>query len=323
MSSKTKILLTGSCGFVLSNLIRYILKNSNDYSIVSIDDIKPPAKLNTIYANRNHQFYMGDIINSHLINNICELEKPDIIIHGAAESSVEKSLTNGQEFVKSNVLGTQVLIDAAVKYKSRFIYLSADQVYGPLSNENEPSWTEDSNLNPQNPYAATKAAGELLVKAAHFSHGLQYNITRSSNNYGPRQSRQNLIPKIIGNILDDIDVPIYNAGENIKNWTHVQDGCEAIKTIIEKGTLNETYNIGSGQEFSNIEVFNEVCNILGKGYDLLKFIHNDKIKNEFRYSLNNNKLKSLGWKPEFKFKGIDGGLNHCVNWFQNNQWTLK
>jgi dTDP-glucose 4,6-dehydratase len=323
MSSKIKLLISGSAGFIMSNLVRYILKNSKDYDIVSIDDIKPPVKLNTIYANRAHQFYMGDIINSHLINNIFEIERPDIIIHGAAESFVDKSLTAGQEFVKSNVLGTQVLIDAAVKYNSRFIYISTDEVYGALNTESEPSWTENFPLAPRNPYSATKASGELLVKAAHNTHGLQYNITRCCNNYGPRQQRRNLIPKIIANILEKIEVPLYGSGSQIREWIHCADNCSAIKTIIEKGTLNETYNIGSGQEFSNIEVFNEISNIMGGGYDLLRFVKDPRPGHDFRYSVNCDKIKKLGWKPEFKFKGVDGGLNHTINFYKNNQWVLK
>lgn len=316
MSSKIKLLCAGSCGFNISNLVRYLLKNSTDYEIFSIDDIKPPTKLNTIYANRAHQFQMGDITNSHLINNICEIERPDIIINGAEQSTV-----SNQELVKSNILGTQVLIDAAVKYKSRFIYLSTYQVYGSLSTENEPSWTEESPLNPQNSYSSTKASGELLVKSAHFSQGLQYNITRSCNNYGPRQSRQNLIPKIIGNVLDGIEVPIYNAGENVRSWCHVQDNCEAIKTIIEKGVINNTYNIGTNQEFSTIEVFNEVCNILGKGHELLKFEPNETVKNNFRSSSNISKLKSFGWESKFNFK--KGGLESVIKWYNSNAWFLK
>ncbi len=306
MSSKTKLLISGSAGFIMSNLVRYILKNSKDYDIISIDDIKPPSKLNTIYANRAHQFYMGDIINSHLINNIFEIERPDIVIHGAEQSSG----VSNEELVKSNILGTQVLIDAAVKYKSKFIYLSTDQVYGSLS-----------ELNPQSSYAATKASGELLVKAAHFSQGLQYNITRSCNNYGPRQSKQNLIPSIIAHVLENKNTPIYDKAENIREWLHVQDYSEAIKTIIENGAINEIYNISSGQEFSNIEVFNEICNIMGRGHNLLKFAQDLKTESDFRYSMNCDKIKSLEWKPKFNFK--KGGLEHCINFYNSNQWFLK
>lgn len=321
MSDKIKLFVTGSLGFIMSNFVRYILKNSNDYSVISIDDVKPPAKLNTVFANNKHEFYMGDITNAHLINNIFEIERPDIIVHGAAESFVDKSLTAGPEFVKSNVLGTQILIDAAVKYKSKFVMISSDEVYGALKSEDDISWTEESPINPLNPYSATKASAELLVKAAHNTHGLQYNITRSSNNYGPRQPRRNLIPVLIGNILEDKPCNIYGQGAQIREWTQVSDNCEAIKTIIEKGNINETYNIGSGQEFSNIEVFNEICKAMGKGNNLLNFITDPRPGHDFRYSVNSSKLRSLGWSPKFNFK--KGSIQHCISWYDVNKWFLK
>ncbi len=230
----------------------------------------------------------------------------------------------GQEFVKSNVLGTQVLIDAAIKYKvSKFIYASTDEVYGSLNNEDEKSWTEESPLNPRNPYSATKASGELLVKAANISHGLDYIITRCCNNYGPRQPRRNLIPVLIANILENKECPIYGQGMQIREWLHVLDHCKAIKLLIEKGELNSIYNISSGQEYRNIEVFNEICNLMGKGNELLKFITDPRKGHDFRYSVNCDKLKNLGWKTDFKFKGVDGGLAHTINFYKNNQWILK
>lgn len=322
---KTKILVTGSCGFIFSNFIRYVRKNHSNYEIVSIDAIKDQKLLNTIYANRGHTFYMGDITDNHFVENVMAIERPDIVIHGAAESFVDKSISAPQEFIKSNVLGTQVMIDASLKNNiKRFVYISTDEVMGHLPNDSDPSWTEESPVNPRNTYSATKAAGELLVKAAHETHGLIYNITRSCNNYGPRQPRRNLIPVIIGNILDKKPVPIYGQGMQIRDWLHVQDNCKAILTIIEKGKENEIYNISANQEYRNIEVFHEICNILKEeynieGYNLLKFVE-DRKGHDFRYSVDSSKLKQLGWSPEFKFKD---GIKHTINWYYNNQWYLR
>lgn len=324
MSSKINLLVTGSTGFIYGNFIRYMLKNFSEYNISSVDSIKDIKLINSIYANKGHEFYMGDITDYHFINNVFEIEKPDIVIHGAAESFVDKSLIAGQEFVKSNVLGTQVLIDTSIKHKvKKFVYASTDEVYGALNSENDNSWTEESPLNPRNPYSATKASGELLIKAAHMSHGLNYNIMRTCNNYGPRQPRRNLIPVIIANILENKPVPIYGQGAQVREWIHVQSACAAIKKIIDDGKLNEIYNVGSGQEFSNIEVFNEICNLMGKGNELLQFIPDPRKNHDFRYSVNCDKLKNLGWKNDFKFKGVGNSLHATIQWYLNNQWFLK
>jgi dTDP-glucose 4,6-dehydratase len=198
MTVKKKILCTGSGGFIFSNFVRYTLKNSSDYSIVSIDRCDDKNILNTIYSNKGHEFYIGDISDSHFVNIIFEIEKPDYVIHGAAKSFVDDSISGAKDFVTSNVLGTQVIIDACLKYDvKKMLYISTDEVYGQLKSEDDVSWDESCDINPRNPYSATKASGELLVRTAGETHGLNYNITRSCNNYGPRQPRRNLIPVII------------------------------------------------------------------------------------------------------------------------------
>lgn len=317
--SRKKLLITGSTGFIFSNFIRRTLHQKNDYKIVSIDKVLNPKGLHNVYINKSHTFYMGDIADFHFINRVFELEKPDIVLNGAAESFVDASIENASPFIHSNVLGTQVLIDASVKHKvEKFVQVSTDEVYGHLTDESAPGWDETAPLNPRNPYSSSKAAGELLLKAAHQTHGLEYNILRSCNNYGPRQLSRNLIPKIIKNILEEKPVPIYGQGKQLREWIYVDDNCSAIQTILNNGTKNEIYNISSGAEFSNIEVFHEICNILERGHSLLQFV-DERPGHDFRYSLNSNKLKTLGWKPCVKFKD---GLKLCINWYLQNKWYL-
>ena len=314
------LLITGSSGLIYSNFIRNIIKNHSEYKISSIDNIHNIKNINTIYSNKSHQFYLADVCDNHILDRIFEISKPDIVIHGA-----DLNFGSYDELFKTNVTGTKNVIEACVKHKiNKFIYTSSDKVYGSLKNDSDPSKKEDSELMSQNVYSSTKIAGELMTGLAHKRHGLNYNILRLCNNYGPRQMRKNLIPSIVANIIEQKEVNIYNKGENQHEWLHVQDTVDAIKTILDKGNDNEIYNITSNSEFSNLEVFNEACNILGKGNDLLKFTPAPNNEYNFRYSMDNTKLKNLGWKPNFKFKGVDGGLAHSINWLENNyHWFLK
>lgn len=197
---------------------------------------------------------------------------------------------------------------------------NTDEVYGQLESETEASWTEESPLQPRNPYSASKAAGELIIKAAHTSFGLNYNITRSSNNYGPRQTSEKLIPKVIKCVHDGTKIPIYGQGLQIRDWTYVMDNCAGIISVLNEGKLNETYNISANQEFTNIEVIQRVCNALGKGHDLISFIPDPRGGHDFRYSVDCSKLKELGWKSGFRFKE---GIVNTVEWYQKNLWFLR
>lgn len=318
---KQKVLITGSCGFIFGNFIRKAIYEKQPYSFVSIDKVTSNA-INSMYWNKNHTFHVADITDQHIIDIIFQFEKPDIVIHGAAETFVDYSLINPNSFINSNVLGTQVIINACVKHNvKKLIYISTDEVYGQLTNEQDMPWTEDSLPNPRNPYAASKAAGELLVKAANQSHGLIYNITRSSNNYGPRQTPEKLIPKAIKSILQNQPIPIYGQGLQIRDWTHVFDNCSGIMTILNKGEPNQVYNICANQELPNIEVIQKVCNAIGKGHDLITHIKDPRgTGHDFRYSIDSSKLQKLGWKPTIKFKD---GIVGTVDWYTNNPWFLK
>jgi len=236
-----KILITGTGGFIFSNFIRKAIFEKQPYHFISVDKVTKTSVLNNIYQNKHHTFYFGDVSDTHFINVLFEYERPDIVIHGAAESSVDASLADPNIFIQSNVMGTQVITNACVKWGvERLIYISTDEVYGQLKSESESSWTEESPLNPRNPYSASKAAGELIVRAASESYGLKYNITRSSNNYGPRQTCDKLIPKTIKSIVNNSPIEIYGAGLQIRDWTYVLDNCSALFSIINNGKEIET-----------------------------------------------------------------------------------
>lgn len=317
---KKTICITGSAGFIFSNFIRKAIHFKYPYKIVSIDKFCYEKNLSNLYINSNHKFYLADIADEHVIDRIFKHEKPDIIINGAAESSVDKSLSNPLDFVKSNVLGVQNLISAALKYDvSSFIQISTDEVYGQLKLDESP-WKEDAPLNPRNPYSASKAAAELMVKAAGESHNLPYMITRSSNNYGPRQMPDKLIPRVIQCILNKEKIPVYGDGSQLRDWTHVDDNCNAIHHIIENGKNKEVYNISSHQEFSNLEVVNKICDIMGEGHDLITFIPDPRKSHDYRYAVDTSKLEGLGFKPSMKFKD---NIADVVNWYKLNSYFLK
>ena len=315
-----KILVTGSGGFIFSNFIRKCLFDKLPYKFVSVDYCKVPNVLNNIYANKGHTFYVANVADRHAMDVIFQIEQPDYVIHAAAESFVDASIQDASAFITSNVLGTQVIVDLCLKWKvQKLLYVSTDEVYGHLTSELQTSWTEMSNLNPRNPYSASKAAGELLVQAAHHTHGLPYLITRSCNNFGPRQQSRNFIPKIIKSILENTPMPIFGQGMQMREWIYVEDNCEATLTVLEKGQLNSIYNISTGYELSNIEMFQKICNIMGTGHNLAKFV-TDRPGHDFRYSINPSLIKDLGWKPKYK---LQEGLYKCIEWYKNNNWFIK
>jgi dTDP-glucose 4,6-dehydratase len=305
---KKKLLVTGSGGFVLSNFIRFVLKNNINYEIVSIDKCLLSNTINTLYSNRSHRFQIGDVADKHFVNTIFEIEKPDIVIHGADSKD---------NIIYNNIEGTQVIINACLKWDvKKLIYTSTDKVYGQLLNENQDPWTENSTTNPNSNYAVSKLCAELLIK----NSGLKYNIIRSCNNYGPRQSKFNFIPTIISGIINNSPIFIYDKGLHIRDWIYVQDNCSAILKIMEEAPDNEIYNVSARQEYSNIEVFHEITKIMNKGYELLQFVE-EKNYHDFRRAIDNKKVLDLGWKPLWKFK--NEGLNAAQDWINNNQWFLK
>jgi dTDP-glucose 4,6-dehydratase len=322
-----KVLITGTTGFIFGNFIRKIIYLSNNYpdkypyTVVSLDRVNSNA-VNSMYWNKNHIFHIADIRDQHIIDTIFQFEKPDIVIHGAAESSVDLSMTDPNSFITSNVLGTQNIVNSCIKYNvEKLIYISSDEVYGQLTSESDTPWTEKSPLDPRNFYSASKASGELVVRAAANASNLIFNIVRSSNNYGPRQTPDKLIPRAIKAIMEGNKIPVYGEGKQIREWLHVFDNCSAILKILKDGKPNETYNVSSGQEYSNIEVIQSICNIMNKGHNLIEFIKDPRGNaHDFRYAMNCSKINELGWKSTTKFKD---GLKDTVDWLENNKWYIK
>lgn len=309
-----KIIITGSCGFLMGNFLRKAIYEKQPYQFTSIDRVNDNAA-NSVYWNKSHTFHIADIRDQHIVDTLFQFDPPDVVIHAASESENESN-----SFITSNVLGTQVIINACLKHKvKKLIYISTDKVYGQLNSETDASWTEDTLLNPRNAYAVTKAAGEQLVKSACELQGLTYNIIRLSNSYGPRQSLNKLVPKTIKSIIKEEKISVYDQGLQIRDWTHVFDACAGIINILNNGKDNEIYNLSSGQEFSNIEVVQKICNAMNKGHNLINFVEVGRPQ-DFRYAMNTSKIKELGWKPEYKFKD---GIVDCINWFIANKWILK
>lgn len=317
MSKTSKILVTGSGGFIFGNFIRQVFYSKKPYHISSIDMVRESHIIHNIYVNSDHQFHIVDIKDPHILHVVFQKERPDIVIHGAAESCVDKSVKNTLPFTTNNIVGTQNVIDECIKSKAKLIYISTDEVYGPLTPKQDP-WNEQAVLNPKNLYSATKASGELLVKAAAAVHGLSYNIVRGSSCYGPWQYKDKFIPGIISSILNRKDINIYGSGAQMRDWIHVFDMCKAIFHIIDSGVENETYNVTAKQEFMNLEVAQIVCNALGEGHDLIKHVE-DKPGHDFRYATTNDKIKSIGWSPDFKFRD---GIKETCQWYVTNKYVL-
>lgn len=308
---KRKILVTGSCGFIFSNFMRKAMREAWPYTFISVDAVLADYNLPNVTLNQDHNFYMGDIADEKFMANVFKLERPDIVIHGAAESFVDDSIRSAGPFIHSNVVGTQVMVDLSLKYGvEKFIYISTDEVYGQLK-PGELAWTENSPINPRNPYSASKASGELIVKAANQTHGLNYIITRCCNNYGPGQPPRNLVPKIISCLRDNIPIPIHGSGEQFREWINVEDHCEAIRIVLERGQNNEIYNVGSGLELTNLEMVAQIHQFFPSTN--LQITHiKDRPGHDFRYSVDCSKLQSLGWSPRVN---LQMGLSACAQWY--------
>jgi dTDP-glucose 4,6-dehydratase len=303
---KKKILITGSCGFVMGNFIRKAIYERTPYNFVSVDKVQLNS-INSIYWNKNHIFHIADIKDRHIIDIIFQFEKPDIVIHNATEDFDNELMPS------TNIVGTQNIIDMCLRHNvERLIYTSTDEVYDYSDSIIDETFT----VNPKTLFSATKAAAELLIRTAQQSHGLNYNIIRCSNNYGPRQACDELIPNAIESILKDESV--YLDKDRSCDWTHVFDYCSAILSILENGKNNEVYNVTSNQEFSDIEVVHKISSIMNKPDVLSKVkYYNSQYK---RGKMSSDKIKSIGWKPFYKFKD---GIVGTTEWYTNNKWFLR
>ena len=312
-----KMLITGGAGFIGSNFIHYILSKYNDYQVINLDKLTYAANLDNlkdIEDNKNYRFIHGDIADQEFIFKLFENEKFDIVINFAAESHVDNSILNPQIFTITNILGTQVLLDACRKYNiKRFHQVSTDEVYGELPlDDNSILFTEKTPLNPSSPYSASKASADMLVKSYYRTYSLPITISRCSNNYGPYQHLEKLIPLMISKAINNDNLPVYGNGLNVRDWLHVYDHCTAIDLIIHEGKIGEIYNIGGNNEKSNIDVVKIILKELGKSEKLIKYV-NDRPGHDLRYAIDSTKIKTtLNWKPVYR---LEKGILDTIKWY--------
>ncbi len=314
-----KILVTGGAGFIGSEFVRQAVKRG--FNTVVVDKLTYAGDLERLKTVENRiTFYKADITNKEFINWIFKKETPDIVVHWAAESHVDRSILDASPFIETNVKGTQVLLDAAKDNKtSLFINVATDEVYGELGKEGQ--FFENTPLNPNSPYSASKAAADMLGRAYYRTYGLPVITIRPSNNYGYWQYPEKLIPVVILKALNNEPIPVYGTGENVREWLFVSDCAEAVFEIIEKGKPGEIYNIGSGEERKNIEVVKAILSILDKPESLITFVK-DRPGHDFRYSLNTEKIeREIGWKAKTKF---EEGIEETVKWYLDNMdWVNR
>ncbi len=313
-----KVLVTGGAGFIGSNFVRYMVKRYPEYNIVNLDALTYAGNLENlkdIEELSNYRFIKGDIADRHFINQLFKEEKFDYVLNFAAESHVDRSITNPDIFIQTNIQGTQVLLDAAKNAEvKKYLQVSTDEVYGTLGETGY--FTEETPLASNSPYSSSKAGADLLVRAYHETFSLPVNITRCSNNYGPFHFPEKLIPLMIINALNDKQLPVYGDGLNVRDWLHVEDHCQAIDLVLHKGKNGEVYNVGGNNERTNIEIVKTILKALDKPESLIKYV-TDRPGHDRRYAIDATKLREeLGWSPKYNF---DTGIEQTIKWYLENQ----
>jgi dTDP-glucose 4,6-dehydratase len=313
-----RLLVTGGCGFIGSNFIRMVLEEHPEDEVLNLDKLTyagNPENLREVEGSPRYFFQKGDI---------CEAEDvarafawgPDAVANFAAETHVDRSITSPEAFVKTDVLGTYRLLEQARELGIRFMQISTDEVYGSIS---DGSFTEESPLRPNSPYAASKAGADLLVRSYVRTYGIDAVIVRSSNNYGPYQYPEKVIPLFVTNLLEGRKVPLYGEGRNVRDWLYVRDNCKAIELVLRSGLSGEAYNIGAGQEKTNLELTHAILGIMGAGDESIQYV-TDRPGHDLRYSVDSSKLKGLGWSPQRDF---ESGLRETVEWYRDNPGWWK
>lgn len=310
-----KLLVTGGCGFIGSNFIHYILEKT-DWDIINIDSLTYAGNkdnLKDVKDNDRYTFFKKDIVSSFDI--IEDLTGVDYVVHFAAESHVDRSIRDPAPFISTNVLGTQILLETSRRIGvKKFVHISTDEVYGAIENKLD-KFYEDTPMAPNSPYSASKASGDLIVSAYHKTYGFPALIIRPSNNFGYYQFPEKLMPLAITNLVEDLPIPIYGKGENIREWLFVEDCCKGIHQILMNGLVGEAYNLGSGVEKRTIDIARFILKEMGKDQDkYLKYVK-DRPGHDFRYSLDSSKVMSLGWRPEVPF---EEGMRRTIQWYKNN-----
>ena len=313
-----KLLVTGGLGFIGSNFILHVLENHKQFNIINLDAMLYGSNIKNLAEVQNHsnyEFVNGNITNFSLIQKL--ILKCDIVVNFAAESFVDRSISNAEPFFESNIKGVFTILQIIKEQKKQLIHISTDEVFGSLKND---SATEESKFNPSSPYAATKAAAELLVNSYVVTHGCNCLITRCTNNYGPRQYPEKLIPKIILLAHKNKKIPIYGSGKNIRDWIFVQDHCEGIMNALIHGKQGESYNISANNEIDNLTLVEKILSIMDKSSDLIEFVE-DRPGHDFRYSLDSSKIRNkLNWLPKTNF---EEGITKTINWYLSNNYYQK
>lgn len=316
-----KLLVTGGAGFIGGNFVHHMVNKYPEYQIVNLDLLTYAGNLETLKPvedKPNYHFVKGDIADEPFIMELFEKEKFDVVVNFAAESHVDRSITDPGIFVRTNVMGTRVLLDASRKFGvKRYHQVSTDEVYGDLPLDRpDLFFTEETPIHTSSPYSSSKASADLFVLAYYRTYGLPVTISRCSNNYGPYHFPEKLIPLIISRALADEELPVYGKGENVRDWLHVSDHCEAIDLIIHKGRVGEIYNVGGHNERSNLDVVKTILHALGKPESLIRFV-TDRPGHDMRYAIDPAKLeRELGWKPKYTF---DTGIKQTIEWYLNNR----
>ena len=313
-----KILVTGGAGFIGSNFINYILNKRDDYFIVNLDKLTYAGNLENLKeseSNKNYKFIKGDITNTELVNFIFENYQIKNVINFAAESHVDRSILGSEVFFRSNVIGTNVLLETSRRYDvERFLQISTDEVYGSLDAAG--LFTEQTPLSPNSPYSASKASADIMVQAFYHTYGLPVLITRCSNNYGPFQFPEKLIPLIILNSLGNKKLPVYGDGMNVRDWIYVIDHNKAVELVFENGKVGDVYNVGASNELPNIEIVKLILKNLNKGEELIEYVK-DRPGHDRRYAIDSSKIQNeLGWKPEITF---ESAIDHTIKWYLKNE----
>lgn len=316
-----KIVVTGGAGFIGGNFVHYMINKYNSYKIICVDALTYAGNMETLASvkdNPNFSFYKIDIANREAVFNMFETERPDIIVNFAAESHVDRSIADPEIFLRTNIMGTQVLLDACRKYGiKRYHQVSTDEVYGDLPLDRpDLFFTEETPLHTSSPYSASKASADLLVGAYNRTFKVPTTISRCSNNYGPYHFPEKLIPLMIANALSNKELPVYGSGENVRDWLYVEDHCRAIDLIIHKGIVGEVYNIGGHNERTNLEVVKTILHELKKPETLIKFV-GDRAGHDMRYAIDPTKIHNeLGWLPTTSF---DEGIKKTIEWYLDNR----
>lgn len=315
-----KLLVTGGAGFIGSNFIRYMMNSHPDGEIINLDVLTYAGNIHNlkgIEKNPHYTFIRGDICNRDIVDAILDKHTVDAIVHFAAESHVDRSIANASAFVTTNVLGTHTLLECARSHTiPKFIHISTDEVYGSTM---EGSFRETDMLSPSSPYSASKAGSDLLALSYFTTYNLPVIVTRCTNNYGPYQYPEKLIPLFVTNLIDGKKVPVYGTGKNVRDWIHVNDHCRAVEFLLEHGNSGEIYNIGGGQEKTNLEITHKILDLLSGGESMIEYV-TDRPGHDFRYSLDCSKLLKMGWKPQYSF---EDGLKDTVEWYIRNEWWWR